>query len=378
MDFISIFILIGSIQSILLAIVFLFHKKGLQNMMLGVVLVTISLALFLAYLQLNIDFRKNSYLIKTNLTLSLIFMPVLYLYLQLLTGSIHKITKSQIKYFIPFLIIFIYNIPFYFGNVSNKIEYYTRVDLNGNLTLFDKAEDVFVNGFVFLFSILAIIEVRNYKKRALNVFSDLQKARIKWIFFLAFAMLFLSSMAFFLLIIQFIFPGEVSPAFNFITAIGSTTLIFFIAYIALINPNIFTTISSEVGALTKPDTNKIVKRDKETVIHQNVLNKINFLITEDKIYKNPELTLSELAQKVDAPAYLVSKVISTTMKTNFFTLINNFRIEEVKKELIIRNGKGIMEIAYESGFNSKSTFYEVFKKSTGLSPSEFIKQNTSK
>lgn len=377
MGFLSIFILIGSIQSILLAIVFLFHKKGLQSKMLGVVLATISIALFIAYLQLNIDFRIHPYLIKTNLTLSLIFMPVLYLYLQLLTGSINKITKSQIIYFIPFLIIFIYNIPFYFGSVSNKIEYYIRVDLNGNQTLLDKIEDLFVNGFVFLFSILAIIEVRNYRKRALNVFSDLQKAKIKWIFFLAFAMLFLSSIAFFLLILQFIFPGEISPAFNFITAIGSTTLIFFIAYIALINPNVFTAISSEVGVLTEPEINETLKRDKEALIHQNILSKINSLITEEKIYKNPELTLSELSQKVNAPAYLVSKVISTTMKTNFFTLINNSRIEEVKKELIIRDGKGIMEIAYQSGFNSKSTFYEAFKKSTGLSPSEFIKQNTS-
>jgi AraC-like DNA-binding protein len=374
MYILSILILLGSIQGIILAIVFLLKKNGIPSKVLGRVLATISVALFLAFLQLNIDFRDYPYLIKTTLPLSLIFMPFLYIYLLLVTGSIQNISKLQLKYFIPLAAILIYNLPFYFGDAGQKIEYFTRVELNSNQFISDKLEDIFVNSVVFVFSILAFIEAKNYKKRAMFVFSDFHKARIKWVQFLAFAMLFLSSTALVLLVVQLIFPDDFFLFFNFLTAIGSTIVIYFIGYYTLIYPEVFSTISSEISVLTE---HQIVEDSKEedASIYQSLSIKINTLLTEEKLYRNPELTLSELSKKTDIPAYLISKIISSSMQTNFYNLINKYRVDEVKNELLAKRGRGIMEIAYHSGFNTKSTFYEVFKKSTGFSPSEFIKQN---
>lgn len=372
MDFFSIIILLGALQGVILSIVFFTQKEGVPTNVLAVVLLTVSLALFLSFLQLNIDFTEHPYLIKTIYPWSLIFMPGLYIYLQLITGGIQKLTKKQLLYFIPVLMIFLYNIPFYFGDAALKIDYFTRVDLLGNQNFMEKAEDYFVNLTVLFFSGLSFFEAQRYKKRAMQVFSDFEKAKTKGILFLASTVLLLSLTAVLLLILQEVFKDEIPAALNFITAIGSTGFIYFIAYYTLIYPDVFTTIIDEIGVLSTSKPLVVEKKNEQTHYH-DLTKKITTILAEKELFRNPELTLSELSENTVIPSHLLSKIISTSMNTNFYSLINQYRVEEVKKQLRNKKGRGIMEIAFQSGFNSKSTFYEVFKKDTGLSPGEFIK-----
>lgn len=107
------------------------------------------------------------------------------------------------------------------------------------------------------------------------------------------------------------------------------------------------------------------KFDYETIID---------LLETEKIYLNPELTLDIMTERTGLfPSQRLSQTISKHGKTNFNGLINRYRIEEMKQALLDRNlrEKSILEIAFQSGFNSKATFNRVFKQSTGISPGEF-------
>ncbi|MFZ5518658.1 MAG: helix-turn-helix domain-containing protein [Candidatus Zhuqueibacterota bacterium] len=92
-----------------------------------------------------------------------------------------------------------------------------------------------------------------------------------------------------------------------------------------------------------------------------------------KPYLEPGLTIDDLSEQLAIPVWKLSQVINYSFQQNFFNFINSYRIQEVKQKLIDpqNNRKTILEILYETGFNSKSTFNDVFKKTTGKTPKEF-------
>ena len=95
-----------------------------------------------------------------------------------------------------------------------------------------------------------------------------------------------------------------------------------------------------------------------------------------KLYRDPEITLHKLAGELNAPAYQISKAINQGLKTNFYDLVNEKRIENAKELLaeIPGNNFSIEGIGYEVGFNSRTAFYRSFKKYTGKNPSDFAKK----
>ena len=92
-------------------------------------------------------------------------------------------------------------------------------------------------------------------------------------------------------------------------------------------------------------------------------------------YLDPELNLKQLADALQLSRSQLSETINTGFGKNFNDFVNEYRVELVKK--LFSEGKqeklSLLGVAYDSGFNSKATFNRVFKKFTGSSPSEFLK-----
>jgi ligand-binding sensor domain-containing protein/AraC-like DNA-binding protein len=110
---------------------------------------------------------------------------------------------------------------------------------------------------------------------------------------------------------------------------------------------------------------------------EHCMKKLLYLLETKKLYQDESLSLSSLAKKLSiAPRYL-SQIINEQLNKNFRDFLNHYRIEEAKDRLLSQgkdNGGGILEIAYEVGFNSKEVFNRCFKKYTGMTPSEFKKE----
>lgn len=104
-----------------------------------------------------------------------------------------------------------------------------------------------------------------------------------------------------------------------------------------------------------------------------IANKIVALMENDKLYQEPELTLKDLADKIGYPPHQVSQAINEGMNKTFYDLVNGYRVEEAKRLLLDPQNRDytILSVGFEAGFNSKTTFNTVFKKFTGLTPSEF-------
>lgn len=101
------------------------------------------------------------------------------------------------------------------------------------------------------------------------------------------------------------------------------------------------------------------------------------LMQEEKIYRNPHLSLVSAAEMLGISASYLSSMVNAIRHESFIDYINGYRVEEVKTNLRSHNYKryNILSIGLEAGFNSKSTFYTAFKKYTGVSPSSYRKQD---
>lgn len=129
-----------------------------------------------------------------------------------------------------------------------------------------------------------------------------------------------------------------------------------------------------IAKLTAVKLNQIQQSNKVILNNYNVhFSELRRLIEEEKIYRNPNLSLSSVARQLNISSNYLSTLINQLNKTSFTDYINTYRVEDAKKMLI--NSKysqfTILSIGLEAGFNSKSTFYTTFKKATGKTPTTF-------
>ena len=108
-----------------------------------------------------------------------------------------------------------------------------------------------------------------------------------------------------------------------------------------------------------------------------IAEKIRWNMNNEKLYLEPEFNLKDLSEHIGESTRRVSQVLNETMKTRFFDLVNNYRIDAAKELLLDSSdpSRTILEVLYTVGYNSKSSFNTQFKKKTGITPSEFVRQH---
>ncbi|SRR6266496_803464 len=117
--------------------------------------------------------------------------------------------------------------------------------------------------------------------------------------------------------------------------------------------------------------------DLERIEKEKILLTVLNYMQNNKPYLEPELTLDQLASQLSLKSRVLSQVINEILGQNFYDFINRHRIEEASR--LLTNPKDekitILEVLYEVGFNSKSSFNTLFKKYTGVTPTEFRKKH---
>ena len=105
-----------------------------------------------------------------------------------------------------------------------------------------------------------------------------------------------------------------------------------------------------------------------------IQNRLEKLIAEKAVYKNPDLKLSDVAREIITPPHQLSQLLNDNLGKSFTWYINEHRIDEACKILMTHNNLTIEAIGFEVGFNSRSTFFSAFKKIKGTTPALFQQQ----
>ncbi|MNL68388.1 DNA-binding transcriptional regulator AraC [compost metagenome] len=89
---------------------------------------------------------------------------------------------------------------------------------------------------------------------------------------------------------------------------------------------------------------------------------------ENSLYKNANLSVSELAKTISIPSHQLSQLLNDQLQKNFTSYVNEYRIHEACRMIAEGHQFSLEAIGYEVGFNSKSTFYTAFKKINSVTP----------
>ena len=102
--------------------------------------------------------------------------------------------------------------------------------------------------------------------------------------------------------------------------------------------------------------------------------KIEKFMDDQKPYLDPDLSIEKLSEQMRMKKLLLSQTLNKSFNKNFFNFIKDYRVRHVEAELKNKSNeeRTIMDIAYMSGFNSKTGFNRAFKEVTGKTPTEYI------
>ncbi len=105
--------------------------------------------------------------------------------------------------------------------------------------------------------------------------------------------------------------------------------------------------------------------------YKEIVEKLNRAVDQDKIYQRASLSLRELCEYVDVGPHALSQVINESEYGNFYDMINRRRVQLASELLMAKPETTVLDIAFECGFSSKSSFNSAFKKYMDVTPSAF-------
>ncbi|WP_052262296.1 helix-turn-helix domain-containing protein [Pseudoalteromonas luteoviolacea] len=169
-----------------------------------------------------------------------------------------------------------------------------------------------------------------------------------------------------LLSVNDIFSVPVSKLIALASYVPMSFWLFYLSYFNQIKPLYVQGNASELSDSLR--THKHQCKSYEHIIRQ-----LNNSMRNDKLFLNPQLSISELAKHIDSTTAEVSCTLNTHLNMNFYDFVNRYRVDEAKL-LLCKTSHKILAVAFDAGFNSKSTFNKLFKSYTGLTPSQFRKE----
>jgi AraC-like DNA-binding protein len=181
-----------------------------------------------------------------------------------------------------------------------------------------------------------------------------------------------------------------NPIFSpeFFPVIGLTFFAYALSFFGFNQPSIFVNkryeLLQEIKLRRMANAEKAQKRETKyeksglkEVDAKKYLSMIEKYMEEKKPYLDGNFTIENMARDLDIQKYYLTQIINEKLNKNFYTFVNEFRVNEVKRMLLDKNTGNftLLGIAYDCGFNSKSAFNSIFKKITNETPSQFKKRN---
>jgi AraC-like DNA-binding protein len=364
---------VGVVQGIFLAALLYFHPRSDRRINLWLALYILFLTGIMAgpLVLRFIPWQDTWYMPP----LSFMPGPLMYLYIRSFKEKITlKKASPWILFFIAISIFFYQHLDYLGAKYPNDKEIPPEALRSITSVI------VFIGryGTLFLFYFLSRRELNLYQRSIKQVFSETSRIDMNWVRWLINGYLFIiicSALIYFLMA-KFVDQFYLMYLINIAIA---TPYMYGIAYKGLIQPTIWQKAHTSEKQLEEQmhASEEIVKTKVKATATDNrlgeIVKKTVVLMENEKLYQETELTLQELADKLQSPAHLVSQAINEVMQKSFYDLVNSYRVEEAKRLLVDPKNLNytILSVGFEAGFNSKTTFNTVFKKFTGLTPTEY-------
>ncbi len=364
-QFIDLILVIGISQGIFLAtsLHLLQNKNKEANRSLSLVLLMAVLMLFgrIAGHRMDVEWLWRIAIFAD--TTILLFGPLIYLYVRRLTFMERPKYRLSIVHYIPAMV----HVSFCLWVVSHdQMGFETLVQNPAIRISFFIVEAAGLLSFTYYMvrSFLSNKAYRNAEKQQLSHIQGI--GTFLWVFLGALAVL---NLLWWYSFLNGYFLKLPTPFINYeLIWISTPVFIYVVGYFSLRQPEIFR---------ITPIAKKPVEKSRLTVIEiQQLQKRLDFFMEEEKVFLQQDITLKNLSEKINTSPNNLSWLLNQVYELSFYDFINSRRV----KEYILRIEKGehqritLLGLAYEVGFNSKTTFNKVFKQQMGVTPSAFVKQ----
>jgi len=368
LSFLSLF---GGVQALFIALYLLFkkNKHTIAANCLALILIGQFLLIWDYFSIANELFLQVPHLSLLSYVFQFGYAPLFYFIIKSLVQPTLSFQRKDLLHFIPVALHLCYGLLSYHHlTAADKINYITQL-LQQIQHLPEKVDFIYL-AFNLVLSVQLILYmawsfriIHRYRESNLYV-EELSTRQLKRLFFSILGILLIilvSSLNLTYLIAQSTNYQNLRP----IALILLSAYLFYVAYFVIAHQKAFE------KPVKKYDSSTLSESTRSRIIDQMIQH-----MQDKKPYRSPKLSLKDLAQRLSVPDRQLSQAINEHYGYNFYELLNFYRVEEVKEHLKEEqyNHYSILAIAYEAGFNSKSTFNSAFKKLTGTTPSVFRKQ----
>jgi AraC-like DNA-binding protein len=355
---IQILLFLGAAQGFFLSFILLSTRR--TNRQANHILAAILIIFCLNIIIHNISHRAYSFSISHHeVIITIIFYlfgPLFYFYVKTLTTGKSFQNKKKYFHFLPFLACLLISIPLYTFSLTLEKPHIILELCAGFVVL-----------HVICYMAWSVKLLRDHIRHIKDSFSSIDQINLRWLRFLiiGFTITWLFALYFDMQIKN---PDD----WDYVWLLVSL-LMYLIGYMGLKQPEIFAGGISAESSDTEQGKRKYKKSALTDDLAEMYLEKLREYMQTQKPYLDSNITLPELARYLSLSVHHLSQVINEKINQNFFEFINQYRVEEAKKNLVDPERKNltIAAIGFESGFNSNSSFNAVFKKATNKTPSQF-------
>ena len=307
------------------------------------------------------------------LSLFMLHGPFLYYYILTLVSDKRQIFKKDLFHLVPFILFNLYILIASFSpDISEKLNI-EKLSLHNDpplLFLFFLILTAFSGTVYFLFTF------KLFKRLDINIFNNFSNSAdidLDWLrkLVLLFGVIWTALIS--ITVIHHVFHMFSMVFCTDGLFLSLSVFVILIGYFGLKQNVIFTNenviVTDNTSRIQPKYSGSRLNESEEKQYAEKLISYMELL----KPYLNTDLTLPQLAVELGISSHLLSQVINEHFKLNFFDFVNQYRVEAFKERIV--NPKyenfSLLGIAFECGFNSKSAFNRIFKKSTGLTPSQF-------
>ena len=282
--------------------------------------------------------------------------PFLFLYLRSIVLPETTVNRKDLIHFVVLAVYLVLVIPIYLYGKEGAYSIFLQ-QIVGSPWIF------LVLQFGY-YLVQARRLLRMHQKNIIEKFSNVEGMDVSWLNIIIW--IFGLILIFITIAAPSLIHGFSFSTYNTTSAIFFSLICFFIAYKGIQQKIPLESIVINENEQDVSNVDSMLQLKEQLIAHMEA----------NKPFLNPELTLIDLAKQLAISRNQLSQVINTGVGHNFYNFINKFRVEEVK-ELIKKDAAKqytILSLANDAGFNSKSSFNNIFKKMTGLTPSEYRKR----
>jgi AraC-like DNA-binding protein len=348
-------------------------QKYLPDIILAIWLSIIGIHLTSYYLYSLDYWTKYPHLVGVTLPVPLLHGPMLFLYTLYSLRDEKSLRKVDYLHFAPALLAWLYMCRFYFFySAQEKI----MVDkgLVDDFAVFSVIALVafIISGLVY--PVLAYRWIEKYNRLINDNFSYDNRISLTWLKYCIYG----TGLLYLTVAVVYFFKDGIGIEFpfnaDFIFYIMIVIFVISIGFFGIRHQNIFTEDSSEkkVQLVQSKLDGEYKKSGLKPEVAEDIHQKLLDLMETEKSYTNPKLTLSDLATSLNVSANHLSQIINQNEKMNFHDFVNKYRVEEFIQNASTNRNFSILAHALDAGFNSKSSFNNVFKKHKGITPSKYM------